>query len=261
MGDALVHAAMTNDQIDLIKRTVANKCTNDELALFLHTAQRMGLDPLAKQIYAVKRGSTMAIQIGIDGARLTAQRSGELDGQDGPYWCTDDGVWRDVWLGTAPLIAAKVTVFRKGSSHGFTGVARFDSYSQDTNLWNSMPDVMIAKCAEALALRKGFPAELSGVYTHEEMMQADTAPAVADATPAPTRTETTKAKLAAMAGANGSATVPADDYRFPRGPLVGRMASDCTTDTLQGLMDDGKVSPETAEIFKSIIDRRITGAA
>ncbi len=38
--------------------------------------------------------------------------------------------------------------------------------------WLSMPHVMLAKCAEAQALRKGWPEDLSGVYVAEEMDRA-----------------------------------------------------------------------------------------
>jgi phage recombination protein Bet len=179
---------MTREQIELVKRTFAAGTTDDEFALFMTTAHRLGLDVFSKQIYAIKRPTwdqqarqmvdKLTIQVGIDGFRAVAERTGQLDGHDGPYWCGPDGAWKDVWLDKEPPCAAKVLVYRKGSSRPFAGVATYDSYAQTNKdgkanrTWSQMPDVMLAKCAEALALRKAFPSQLSGVYAPEEMGQA-----------------------------------------------------------------------------------------
>jgi phage recombination protein Bet len=173
----------TQEQTQLISTTIAPGCSNDELRLFAYACQRTGLDPFSKQIYAIKRGGKMTIQAGIDGLRAIAERTGQLDGSE-TYWCGEDGQWSDVWLGSKPPAAAKTVIHRKGSQHPFVGVARFADYNAGQGLWSKMGAAMIAKCSEALALRKAFPADMSGVYSTDEMQQAEVEPVTVTATPA-----------------------------------------------------------------------------
>ena len=209
----------TPEQAQLISTTIAPGCSNDELRLFAYACQRTGLDPFSKQIYAIKRGGKMTIQAGIDGLRAIAERTGQLDGSE-TYWCGADGAWQDVWLADKPPAAAKTIIYRKGSSHAFIGVARFADYNAGQGLWSKMPAAMIAKCSEALALRKAFPANLSGVYTTDEMEQAEevtvtpvTAPKAALPAAAPKGTSATftagKAAIAKAQTLDELAAIPA----------------------------------------------------
>lgn len=177
MSDLVKSDDFSAEKVALIKATIAPDLTTNELALFVEVCKRSALDPFRKQIYAIKRGGKVTHQTSIDGYRVIAGRTGEYEGQLGPFWCGPDGAWRDAWLASEPPTAAKVGVLRKGFREPLWGVARFAAYAGD-NLWRKMPDVMIAKCAEALALRKAFPEDLAGLYTPEEMAQADAPPAM-----------------------------------------------------------------------------------
>jgi phage recombination protein Bet len=158
-------------QLDIIKNQIAKGANDDDLGLFLEVCKLTGLNPFQRQIYAVMRGGRMTIQTGIDGYRLIAARTGQLAGIDDPQYDSEDGDHPN---------KATVTVWRfvKNQRVPFTATARWREYVQPSGgLWSKMPYLMLGKCAEALALRKAFPAELSGVYTGEEMSQADNDPA------------------------------------------------------------------------------------
>ena len=203
--DLVLRARLTAEQVELLKKTVAKGATDDEFALFLHSCERTGLDPFAKQIYCLKRrtlvGDTwvdvMVTQTGIDGFRLIAERTGDYRGQITPVFFDKAGNAREVWLDSRqPPVAAKVGVLKAGFAEPLFAIALYEEYVQkkqggDPNKqWKEKPTIMLAKCAEALALRKAFPQELSGIYVHEEMPDVDP-----DETPSTIAATATRARI------------------------------------------------------------------
>lgn len=185
------HHELSREQVELVKRTVAQGTNDDELALFLETARRRGLDPFSGQIHAIMRWDgranreVMRIQTGIDGYRSIANRTGLVDYVDGPEWTADGATWVPVWLEDTPPRAARFTVKRKDRSRPETRTATWREYAQTnrqgelTRAWRELSATMLGKVAEAAALRAAFPDELGGIYTADEMDQADN-PAPAD---------------------------------------------------------------------------------
>jgi phage recombination protein Bet len=174
----------SREDLEVLKSNICKGASDAEIRIFIKTCQLTGLDPFTRQIYLVPRWDykenkeIKTPQTSIDGYRSSASRTGLYEGQLGPLWCGTDGIWKDVWLEAGQPSASKVGILKKGFREPLWQVARFSSYVQlkkdgsVTPIWQKMGDIMLAKCAEALALRKAFPNELSSLYTSEEMPQA-----------------------------------------------------------------------------------------
>lgn len=175
MSNELVTQDFTQEKLELIKNTVAQGASDLELKLFIEQCKRTGLDPISRQIYFMKdRNGKVNVQTSIDGFRLIAERSGDYQGQTPAQWCGQDGVWVDVWLSNDLPAAARIGVWKKNFREPLYAVATFQEYAQrkangDLNyIWGTKPALMLSKVAEALALRKAFPNDMSGIYTQDE---------------------------------------------------------------------------------------------
>ena len=171
-GELVQVEEWTDARKEFIRKAFCGGAPDDIAATFLGLCERRRLSPEARHVYLVNRAPrdktpNWVIQTGIDGYRLIADRTGRYAGCDDPVFQYSDD--------RNSIVRATVTVYKmvSGQRCPFTASARWDEYSAGSPMWNKMPHTMIAKCAEALALRKAFPEELSGMYTDVEMDQAE----------------------------------------------------------------------------------------
>jgi len=206
----LRYQELTPDKKALIKGTIAKGASDDEIELFFHVCNRTGLDPFARQIYAIKRRSQekgqwverIVFQIGIEGFRLGAQRSHARGGPkyEGPtpiQWCDEKGNWTDLWLSDKPPFAARAGVYVEGFKEPVYAICEYKRLVQTVDgkpnaFWEKGPAFQLGKCVEAAAIRKAFPNELSGFYLQEELYDL---PEIKDITPPMTVEAAQKALL------------------------------------------------------------------
>jgi phage recombination protein Bet len=152
------------DDMLLLRNVIAKGCTEPEFRLLMYTADTYGLDPLLKQIWAVKRNDSTPALIfaGRDGMLAIAHRSGQFDGmQSGVVY---EGQGKD----RVP-VTAWCEVWRKDMSHSFKTDVPFSEYNTGFSVWKSNPSAMILKVAESVCLRKAF--SVSGLYSPEEISE------------------------------------------------------------------------------------------
>ncbi len=235
---AVLHSGpvLSGAQLSLVRKTVAADCNEVEFDLFMAVAQSKGLDPFTKQISAIVFNKDkpdkrkMAIITTIDGFRVIAERTGQYHPDDDEPEFTYDPEIKGP-LNPLGLVKAKVKVFKDGRPA--PGVAYWEEFAPikdewaendagkwkptgrqtlDTGgNWGKMPRVMLAKCAEAQALRKAFPERLSGLYEGAEFDRAQAAEALPSELIA---IEDRNQRLARIGGASGILF-----QMFPNAPL------------------------------------------
>ena len=152
----------------LLKKTFCADLTDAELELFCHVCKQTGMDPFIKQIYAVKRQGKMTIQVGIDGLRSIAEKSGNYSpGKEPLFQYKNDSLFS-----STAYVKKKTS---DGTWHEVSATAFYSEYAPayTNNFWKDKPHVMLSKCAEALAIRRAFPSVTANLYTKDEMDQAD----------------------------------------------------------------------------------------
>jgi phage recombination protein Bet len=222
------------DRLEALKSVLAPELTGAELELFAIVCTSRGLDPFTRQVYASKRQGRVTFQVGIDGFRSLAERTGEYDGQDEPEYGPDCA------CGEMPKghpESARVRVYSRGKSRPITFTALWHEYKpapgnegRGDAMWRKMPRLMLGKCAESGALRKAFPQVYGGIYSDVEMERADS-----EADAAATEPVGLKARLLRKAAPVGTenletaeavvepeleAPPPPDDDDFVEGEIV-----------------------------------------
>ena len=160
MSNLVKSSDWTREQVEVIKQTVAKGASDAQLALFLQTCKSRGLDPFVKQVYFTPQG----IIVSIDGLRAIAERTGTYA----------PGPTRFEYDANGGLVAAFVTVRKMVAGQWFDleESAYYEEYKGSSPIWRSKPRVMLSKCAEARALRRGWSSELSGLYESSELDQS-----------------------------------------------------------------------------------------
>lgn len=199
-----VRFSLDKAQFEIIVKTMTEDADEVHLEQFLYSCKNLGLDPVMNQIYMQIRWSWnwkanpkrwdrhVSIQTGIEGLRSLAETTGSYAGQDTPdfYWDNGTGivVKGPVYPDGANVLAATVTVYRwleKVGKVAFSHTAYLRDYAQRTRngglsgMWEKI-GIMLPKCAEAGALRKGWPQVFKNLYIREEML-GETVPEVKEA--------------------------------------------------------------------------------
>lgn len=242
------------DEVWALKQTYPG-APDQKIAEVIITAKAMGINPLRTRIYLVSRetrsGTVWTLQASIDAFRavagedvITCHRPTEF-----AYDSNDALAAATVWGKT----------FKHGQWHEVCATALFSEYAQRdrdgqlTGMWQKMPHNQLAKCAEALLLRRAAPAKLAGVYSSDEMAQAGNIVDVQVSAPRPEPArviEAPRAVAPADAPKADPAPVPPAAEEQTRPEFVKKMESDHVK-TASGVVEVFRIICESGAVYQT----------
>lgn len=165
---------LSKEEYDIVRQNYARDATDSEFAMFLGICKHLRLDPFKKEVYFAKIQGRVCVMTSIDSLRNKAIETGLWKGRTMPQFCGEDGVWKEIWPHKYPPFACKVGVKKIGFDEPQYAIAEWDAYAKQyngkpTGNWATMGNHMLAKCAEALAIRIAFSNVTYGMNISEEM--------------------------------------------------------------------------------------------
>ena len=158
MNDKQLITQNNVEMLNTLRNTVAPGLTDSEFALFAEIVKSTGLNPVTKEVWAIKAGGRLQLMTGINGFLRIANSHPMFDGMEVEFDKDGDRI-----------VAATAKVYRKDRRFPAVATAFMAEYGKPTPIWKQMPSIMLAKCAKSLAIREAFVQELGGLYTQEEM--------------------------------------------------------------------------------------------
>lgn len=240
------------NQLALVKSTIARDCNDQEFSLFMEAAKSYGLDPFRKQIMPLLFSKDkpdkrrMSIIVSRDGLRVIAQRCKNYRPASDKAEIAYDEALKGP-LNPKGIVSATVRLWQQDNTGAWfpvIGEAYWDEFAPVTDEWAydrdegkrlptgkkaldasgnwaRMPIVMITKCAEAQALRAGWPDVFGGIYSEEEMDQA-----LAQDASELVRKEEERQRLDRIGGLDSITVTWGDNWKLEQVP-VGNMADRC----------------------------------
>jgi phage recombination protein Bet len=173
--------SLVKQDLDHIKKMVAQAATDDEFKSFMYLCNTYNLDPLKKEIYFIKYGGRSTVITSRDGYLKIANLNENFNGiesevvyQGDVLAKRDDGSLlitygpEHLLFDKSKLTGAFCNVFRKDRAKSTTVfVSIKEYYKKDAPIWQQYTNAMILKVAEAMALKRAFA--ISGLVTKEEI--------------------------------------------------------------------------------------------